>query len=343
MPGDHIQSEAAFEAAFKKAMAASPDAAALLGVSAYLAGRRIPIELIAPAAMAAGAARSALDALVGQRLASPDTLDGGGTGFSVTPAVQEMARARLARTGEEDGFIARATTLLIDTHPSGAAAADTRAWPKCERLARHVDAVLAFAPDTGEGAAATSELLHRVAHYLFARGRYEEATAVVQRSGAIDEIVHGPEDEIVGQGQANLAILLHELGRTEEALPHIRRAMEIGESNLGPQHPIVAERYNILATLLEELKRPEHADPFIRHALLAAEQVLGPDHPDTKLYRQNYERIIAAVDSMARKDDAVEAGLVPAPPERLARHDIPPPSVSGNRGALARLLRRKKV
>lgn len=343
MPGDHIQSEAAFEAALKKATAACPDAAVLLGVSAYLAGRRIPLDLFAPSAMKAETVRVALDALVGQRLATPDTLDGGDKGFSIMPAVQELARSRLARTGEEDGFIARVITLLIDAHPSGAAAADARAWPKCERLARHVETALAFAPDTGDGAAATSELLHRVAQYLFTRGRFAEATTVVQRSGAIDEIVHGPEDEIVGQGQANLAILLHEMGRTEEALPHIRRAMAIGEANLGPQHPIVAERYNILATLLEELKRPAQADPFIRHALLAAELMLGPDHPDTKLYRQNYERIIAAVDGMARKDDAVEAGLAPAPPERLARHDIPPPPVPGNRGALARLLRRKKV
>lgn len=345
MPSDDIQNEAEFEAALKKATTACPDAVVLLRVASYLAGRRIPLELFAPPAMKPDKVRLAVDALVREGLATSDPLDGGGAGFAVTPAVQELARACLARAGDEDedSTIARAMKLLTDAYPSGTKAADAKSWPQCERLGRHVQASLAFAPDTGNGASATSELLHRFAQYLFARGRYEEATAIVQRCGAIDELIHGPDHELVGQGQANLAILLHELGRTQEALPHIRRAMEIGEANLGPKHPVVAERYNVLATLLEELRQPAQADPFIRHALLAAELMLGPNHPDTKAYRQNYERIIAAVDGMARQDDAVEAGLAPAPPERLARHDIPPPPISGNRGVMARLLRSKRV
>lgn len=343
MPGDDIHNEAAFEAALKAAAAACPDAATLIGVAATLAGRRIPLELFSKTAMKPETALAARDALVREGLATADLLDGGGQGFSVTPAVQKFARAHHARQGESESSIVRSMNLLIDTYPAGADASDARSWPLCERLTRHAQAALAFAPDTGDGAAVTSELLHRLAQYLFARGRFDEAVSVVQRSGAIDEVIHGPEDEIVGQGQANYAILLHEMGRTEEALPHIRRAMEIGEANLGPQHPIVAERYNILATLLEELNLHAQADPFIRHALIAAEQVLGKDHPDTRQYRQNYERIIAAFDAMARRDDLVEAGLEPAPPERLARPDIPPPPVAGNRGVLARLLRRKKA
>lgn len=343
MPGDDIHNDTAFEAALANVMAASPLAETLISVAAYIAGRRIPLDMFAPATKTLEEARAALDTLVRAGLATTDQLDGGGAGFSVAPAVQQFVRARLMRTGDESRFISQAMDLLIAAHPNGTEAADARAWPQCERLARHVQAALAFAPDTGEGAAATSELLHRVAQYLFARGRYDDATAFVQRSGAIDELIYGPEAEIVGQGQANLAILLHETGRTEEALAHIRRAMAIGEANLGPQHPIVAERYNILATLLEELQRPAQADPFIRHALLSAELALGPDHPDTKHYRQNYERIIAAVDGMARQDDAVEAGLAPPPPERLARRDIPPPRVPGNRGVIARLRPRKRA
>ncbi|CAN0457657.1 unnamed protein product, partial [Phaeothamnion confervicola] len=103
----------------------------------------------------------------------------------------------------------------------------------------------------------------------------------------------------VGQDSADLAILLYESGRIEEALPFIRRAMAIDEAAFGPEHPVVAERYNILATLLETLGRPAEADPFIRHAVLAAEKTLGPDHPDTLLYRENYDKVIAAMESVA--------------------------------------------
>ena len=53
-------------------------------------------------------------------------------------------------------------------------------------------------------------------------------------------------------------------------------------------------------------------------------------------------KIIAAVDVIARRDDAVEAGLEPPSPERLARPDIPPPPMPGRKGVLGRLLKRAR-
>lgn len=327
------------EAGLARATHSAPHAAVLMSVAAVMAPRQLPLSLFAALPSSEADRRAAADALIAAGLARADPLDQGEPAITIVAAFHEGMRIRLATTGEEDRHVARALALLAAAYPAGAAAAEVRNWPLCERLDRHVRAALASAPDEGDGASLTSDLLHRLSHYLFARGRYEEAEPVVRRSGAVDEVILGPEHPQVGQDCANLAILLHEMGRTEEALPLIRRAMSIGEIELGPEHPRVAERYHILATLLETLGRHAEADPYIRHALVTSERMLGSAHADTRLYRAAYERIISAIEHVARIDDAVEAGIAPAPPERLARPDIPPPPAPGSRGVLGRLLK----
>ncbi len=307
--GAHSASEAMGKA-LAQAEQSSPHAAAVLGVAGYLSPRQIPLQLLAALPFGEAGARTAADALVSAGLARHEPMASGEPALSIEAATQEQMRRRLAAgTGEEDRHVALAMQALSARYPQGAEAAEVGKWTACENLDRHLRAVLAFAPDAGNGAETTSDLLHRLSHYLFARGRYEDAEPIVRRSGAVDEELLGPDHPQVGQDCANLAILLHELGRTDEALPLIRRAMEIGEAELGPEHPLVAERYHILASLLEARGRHADADPFIRHALVTSERMLGREHEDTRLYREAYDRIVAAMERVARKDDAVEAGL----------------------------------
>lgn len=329
---------AALADALKAAGQASPHALKLLGIAAHLAPQRIPLEIITPDVMSAAELSSATAALVAAGLAQTGSDPGGS--IDVASSLQGEMRERLAQSGEDAAYAAEATRLVAEAYPHGERdPGDADSWVACQRLEEHVRAVLEFAPDDGEGAASTSQLLHHYSQYLFARGKYDDAEPVMRRAGAVAEALMGSSHPRVGQDSADLAILLYESGRIEEALPFIRRAMVIDEAAFGPEHPVVAERYNILATLLETLGRPAEADPFIRHAVLAAEKTLGPDHPDTRLYRENYDKVIAAMDVVARRDDAVEAGAFPASPERLARPDIPPPPVKPKTSLLGRLRR----
>ena len=311
----------------------APSAAILIDVAAYLGSSDIPIEVFA----SVGNAAAGMHALVDTGMADYAIVDGFGAGFRLDADHGKHTRMRLATSGEEPRAIRDALRLLSSAFAAASRLLEPRR-ARCDALLAYAQALLVDAPDEGEDARLTSDLLHQVARHLFTEARYAEAEPVVRRSGAIDEMTLGPGDEAVAQDQANLAILLHELGRPKEAVPHIRHAIEVGAEHFGPQHPIVAERYNILATVLEEAGHPAEADPYIRQALLAAERSLGPDHPDTKLYQENYERIIAEVDRVARRDELVEAGQLPPPPERLARPDLPPPGPRRRRG-LARLLR----
>ncbi len=336
-------------AAFKDALASaarnSADAARLFGVLAFLAPRKIPLDIITSDVMPPSDRSKAVAALIGAGLARASSEAGGAadeTALDVAGEIQAEMRAHLVGAGSDGEAVLLATRLLAEAYPHGDQdPGEASTWLVCQRLEDHVRAVLQHAPDDGEGAAATSQLLHQYSQYLFARGKLEDAEAVMRRAGAIAEAMLGPAHPRVGQDSADLAVLLYESGRVEEALPYIRRAMSVDEAAFGPEHPVVAERYNMMATLLETLGRPAEADPYIRHAVLAAEKTLGPDHPDTVLYRENYEKVITAMDAVARRDDAVEAGTVPAPPERLARPDIPPPpTLRDNPGLLGRLRRR---
>ncbi len=329
-----------FEAALARAVASHPKSDDLLALAAFFApGTAIPIEAVPASAMTAGEVTAAFDALRMAGLAAA----GGRGGGTVTAAVQQAMRDRLEKSGDAPRTVARAVRALAEAYPHGLDdPGDAGNWGRCAALEPHVMAALEHAPDTGPDAVATRQLLRQHAPYLFSRGRHAGAEALLRRAGAIGEVLWGPDHPNGAQDRTDLAILLNDMGRTEEALPLVRRAMVIDEAAFGPEHPLVAERYNILATLLANLGRPAEADPFIRHAVLAAERSLGSDHPDTKLYRENYEAIIASIDAIARRDEAVEAGLVPAPPERLQRPDIPPPPVR-DRPLLERLRQRRPL
>ena len=320
----HIQgSGPAFDAALARAVARHPKAHEFLALAAFFApGTAIPSEAMPVSAISAVEVTAAADALRMAGLAAAGVRGG----VAMTTGVQQAMRDGLEKSGHAPRTIARAVRALAEAYPHGLDdPGDAGNWGRCAALEPHVMAALEHAPDTGPDAVATRQLLRQHAPYLFSRGRYPDAEALLRRAGAIGEGVWGPDHANGAQDRTDLAILLNDMGRSEESLPLLRRAIAIDEAALGPEHPQVAERYNILATLLANLDRPAEADPFIRHALLAAEKSLGPDHPDTRLYRDNYAAIIASIDAIARRDEAVEEGLLPAPPERLQRPDIPPP------------------
>ena len=286
---------ATVQLALERATALSPHAAGILGMTAYLAPDRIPLDVIAADTMTESTHTQAVAALRAVALLDSSGLDDGTLGVGVNRLVQAVIRARLwnvdeaqrlgganpeniERTGEKK-CIARAMRLLTDAYPREVGDFDD--WLACQRL-------------------------------------HEHACSIV-----------------------NVAKRLSAPEITDTAVPLARRVLAIEEAAFGPGHPAVARHYAILAELLFASNRPAEADPYIRHAYLSAERSLGAAHADTTAYRASYDRVITAVEAMAKTDEAVEAGLAPAPPERLARPDIPPPlSPVAQRGLVRRILRR---
>ena len=188
---------ATFELAIQKATEACPEAETLMGICAFLAPERIPLDIVTADVMSEIERGEAVAALQEVSLAALETLDDGTTGISVHRLVQEVMRGRLrafpspivpeARlrhdVGEgQGGGDGRTIEVVVPPTPipsppgGGEAFAaavalvtrlvadaypypafDVRNWPACRRLETHAIAVLAFAPD--EGAAATKTVL----------------------------------------------------------------------------------------------------------------------------------------------------------------------------------------
>jgi hypothetical protein len=135
---------ATFTLALEKAVATAPEAEKLLGIAAYLAPDRIPLDIIKTDVMSEIERGEAVAALSEVSLVTLETLDDNSKGFSVHRLLQSVMSERLRARGEE--FAALVTRLVADAYPSGMTPLDVRFWPACRRLEGHVIAALAVAP-----------------------------------------------------------------------------------------------------------------------------------------------------------------------------------------------------
>ncbi|MGB0084687.1 MAG: FxSxx-COOH system tetratricopeptide repeat protein, partial [Rhodomicrobiaceae bacterium] len=273
-----------FSLAMGKAAAACPEAETLMGIAAFLAPDRIPLDIITADVIGEAELNKAVAALYNVSLITHETLDDGSRGISLHRLVQEVMRARLAERGEAESTAATALRLVAAAFPSGEEPPDdVRNWPSCIRLASHATTSLLSVPDTGEGAKKTSYLCNQTALYLLSRADYKAAAPLMRRALGIDQAAYGPDHPRVAIDLNNLAQLLQDTGRLAEAEPLMRRALGIDEAAYGPDHPRVAIRLNNLAGLLRDTGRFAEAEPLMRRALGIDEAAYGPGHPRVAL------------------------------------------------------------
>jgi hypothetical protein len=93
--------EATFNLALDKAKATSPEAESLVGIAAFLAPDRIPLDIFTADVLSDIEKGEAVAALAEVSLVTPDTLDDGTSGISVHRIVQAVTRKRLGdKVGE---------------------------------------------------------------------------------------------------------------------------------------------------------------------------------------------------------------------------------------------------
>ncbi len=336
---------ATFDLAIAKAARLCPHAETLMGICAFLAPDRIPLDIVTEDVMSEGERGAAVAALAEVSLLTLEPLDDGSTGISVHRLVQEVMRGRLRAkpstgvpsplVGEGQGggesptsahvapptpipspqgggeeFAALATRLVADAYPAGDIGPDdVRSWPACRRLESHVIAVLEVASDTGEAASSTARLLNQYALHLSARADHGAAEPLMRRALAIDETSLGPDHPDVATDLNNLAQLLQATNRLAEAEPLMRRALAIDETSFGPDHPNVAIRLNNLAALLQATNRLAEAEPLMRRALAIDETSFGPDHPNVATDLNNLAALLQATNRLAEAEPLMRRAL----------------------------------
>src|SRR6266566_4450701 len=153
-------------------------------------------------------------------------------------------------------------------------------WQQCQKLVSHAQVCAASIAQWNLTSPEAARLLDVTGHYLYQRGRYDQADSFLHQALAVREQVLGPDHPASATSLNDLAELHQAQGKYEEAEPLYQRALAMRESVLGPEHPDTALSLNNLAVLYADQGKYRQAEALSRRALAIKEQVLGVEHPD---------------------------------------------------------------
>ena len=157
----------------------------------------------------------------------------------------------------------------------------SKEWPKCEQLAPHIDASLAYRPVDERYLGYWTSIVSYAADYAVATGSFVRAEEL--HSQALEELQKtlGPEHPKTMKSIASLGLVHIELAKYQTAEDLTRRALEGREKALGLDHPDTVVSYSRLGLLLQKQGNYVKAERIHRHTLKSRIKLLGPEHPDT--------------------------------------------------------------
>lgn len=237
----------------------------VLALAAFLDPTDIPKSMVLEAAREVGVGRASSL----RTLAAGALLEVGPDSLQARPMALEFARQRMLRE-ERKTWASRAVQLMARRFPSDPKAGDQLA----ERLMPHALAVAGHAEKLGVEPAATAAILNRVAAFLVASGRHEDARAARERALAhasaspaeteaelaalqqAEEAKRAAEEEQTYSGRSALAFGLAQTGDIRRdagddagARRDYRAALSQARFSLPRSHPLIADVRARLAAL----------------------------------------------------------------------------------------------
>jgi tetratricopeptide (TPR) repeat protein len=290
-------------------LAATPGAAALLALCAYLAPDNIPRALLTVPAEDGGKLLARLpeplQGVAGDPVAAGRALGALGAYSLVTLDERTVGVHRLVQAVVRDQHRTHPGSESAVPAPAWAAAAvelvaavfppdsgEVANWPVCERLLPHALAAAAHAEHRQIDPKATIGLLDGAASYLHRRGRYAEAQPLFERALAISKASLAPDDPTTAVCLSDLATIEADLGRLkrarelyEQALAARRRVFGVDQLDHPdhpdhPEHLATLQLMNSLAEAHRDLGELQDARDRHEESLAAHRRVLR-DHPAT--------------------------------------------------------------
>jgi tetratricopeptide (TPR) repeat protein/DNA-binding XRE family transcriptional regulator len=154
-------------------------------------------------------------------------------------------------------------------------------WPQCERLLPQAVQVARWIEQQQVSGGDAGRLLFETASYLRYRGRYAEAEPLYQRSLHLREQALGAEHPEIATTLNTLGALYREQGKFAEAESLCQHLLRIWEQQAEPDHAQVVESLNTLAVICTSRGQFAEAEPLYLRELAICEQWLGPSHHDT--------------------------------------------------------------
>ena len=258
-------------------------ARALLSLCAFVAPEAIPLEAIREA----GGLPSPLDNVAADAVRLDSAIAGllrfsligrKGEDLSVHRLVQAVVRDQLA-DAERQTWAAAAIGLLNRVFPVGSD--DVRTWTDCARLLTHALQAVHWAEALAVAPESTAWLLNQAGIYLWRRGEFATARALLERALRIGRAAHGPDHTEVATYASNLGGVLGDLGDLPGARKLLERALRIRETILDPDHPEVVPCSIKLGLVLRGLGDFAGARTLLERALRISEAALDAKHPTT--------------------------------------------------------------
>jgi tetratricopeptide (TPR) repeat protein len=272
---------------FQKAKKASPTAAELLRVCAFLAPDAIPEEMFMQGAPDLGrvlqhAGSDILHFYEAVRILRQYSL------VRRNPATRVLVIHRLVQAVIKDSLsranqriwaekIVRAVNRIFpEVH--------VRNWLQCQRYLPHAQVCASLISQYGLAFPEAARLLHHTGYYLHTHAQYGEAEELYEQGLALREQVLGHEHPDTATSLNDLARLSRMQGKYRRAEPLYRQALAIRERVLGHGHLETASSYHNLARLYLDLGRYDRAEPLYEKVLAIRKQQLGLEDP---LYAQS--------------------------------------------------------
>ncbi|KAE9565764.1 hypothetical protein CGMCC3_g18054 [Colletotrichum fructicola] len=126
-----------------------------------------------------------------------------------------------------------------------------------------------------------AQLLSKVSHYLYDRGRWREKELVDEKALKLRRDVLGEKHPDTIDSMASLATTYHSQGRYDEAEKISVEVLELRRDVLGEKHPDTIWSMASLATTYHNQGRYDEAEKIKVEVLELRRDVLGEKHPDT--------------------------------------------------------------
>ncbi|HET8840557.1 MAG TPA: FxSxx-COOH system tetratricopeptide repeat protein [Ktedonobacteraceae bacterium] len=278
---------------FCKIEQASPAAAELLRLCAFLAPDALPEEVLTegaahwPALLAEKvvnplAFNELLEVLLAFSLVKRLTDQ---RALSVHRLVQAVQRDAMA-VKEQRQWAERAVCALNTVFPANPRF-NPASWPQCRRYLGQVQACDALIQEYQLSFPEAAALLERAARYLWEQASYALARPLYRRALQIRELQDGPEHPLVASVLTGLANLHWKQGEYVEAEQLYQRALRILEQQGEQEQVEMASILNGLANLYRDQGRYEASEQLYQQAARMLEQQFGSEHPQVAAVLNN--------------------------------------------------------
>jgi len=280
-----------FAMAIEKAAAETPHAETLLGLFAFLAPERIPLDLVGEDILDIEARSDALMALASTSLIEHQELADAAPAVTVHRLVQAAMRSRLTANAVATGVLETLAGCLAAAVPEGAYDSPAH-WPACSQLLPHVLAFREHAAAAGLKSSAFALVCDRIGEFLYARGSLESAKLMFRQAVDVGRHVFGSRDLAVAKATNNLALVMHDLDPSGDAEALLREALDIERECVSEEHSSYGRTLTSLASVLSARGRIEAAETALREAIALGERTLGRSHRDVAMRLSNLATLL---------------------------------------------------